>query len=224
MSRMLAVISLALFQQLASAAVVESRFDTDADGWDGITFNNVANSWFALEGNDNPYTLGYSSTGGNPGGYVSFVDPNFGDSYFRAPAAYRGNLSAYAGGTLSFDRSDISGGGSPYVNPLVALVSGNTVIVNGGAAPTLYPDWSSYSFGLNAAGWRFNSLGGAAVSDAEFALVLANVSALYISAEAWSPVVETGNLDNVRLASPVPVPAALLMFAPALLALTPRRS
>src|SRR5207247_1783436 len=66
---------------------LKSAFDIDAEGWTCVGA--------AVE---------YRQSGGNPGGYL-FVDPFERDilSECTAPAQFRGDLSAFDGGTLSFD-------------------------------------------------------------------------------------------------------------------------
>src|SRR5262245_36980182 len=83
----------------ASANTVSSTFDMGPEGWS------------ALDQQTGDYTASWQSTGGNPGGFLQGTENIAlgGTGYFIAPSKFLGNLSAYAGGTLTYDLKVIQG-------------------------------------------------------------------------------------------------------------------
>src|ERR1044072_8222013 len=83
---------LALFLNSANAQII-SNFSVDSDGWTA-----------ADAGGGNPQTLTYSSSGGNPGGFISLNIANGNPFYWQLPAKFLGNraYSSY-GEALTFD-------------------------------------------------------------------------------------------------------------------------
>src|SRR5262245_26334381 len=78
-------------------ATVKGQIKSDfAYGSDGLTaFDNNSGLSSAVT---------YTSTGGNPNGYISFTTTaNYVPIYFRAPAKFQGNLSIAYNKNLSFD-------------------------------------------------------------------------------------------------------------------------
>lgn len=216
-----------LVSTVANADIISSDFSADDGGWIGLTFSSSTVPDF----NATPKTafpVVHSAVGGNPGGFVSFKDPDTLWSYFLAPSQYTGNQSAMLDGSLSFSlQHEIGVGGALFDvgQPHVALQSGTTVLVlDAGDPPALTPDWRAYSALLNeTAGWKVGTLTGAAATRQQLQQVLGSLDALYVAAEFVSPVTETTGLDSVTLSSPVPVPPALYGFGAALLWLRRRR-
>ncbi len=154
--------------------VITSSFDTDLEGWSAVGFeiddsfgailsgqvlsvvNNTADMVHDAGGDSDPAFTG------NPGGFARFtdvvVDPG---SFANAPAAFLGDLSAYAGGTFSFDhRLFNEGSDATSVQPYaVAFISGDPNDLNAygavfpgpglGAADT---DWVNLSVNLTDGG------------------------------------------------------------------------
>ena len=91
-------VAFALSIAQASADTISSTFDTGAEGWSALDPTG-------------DYTASWQSTGGNPGGFLQGNESNpLGDTgYFIAPSKFLGNLSAYAGGTLTYDLKVIQG-------------------------------------------------------------------------------------------------------------------
>jgi len=198
---------------------IVSDFASDADGWTARTFGNVSNQPnFANFFTSDVFPVAHSPSAGNPGGYVEIADPDNGWTYFSAPSKFLGNQSTAYGGSLNFDLSEFPNGGTLLAEiPFVALVSGTTVLVyDAGDFPAVHPDWTSYTVPFATdAGWLVGGYGGEAASDNDLLAVLGALDGLYIVAEFRTPIVEAMGLDNVVL-SPVPVPGALALFAPAL--------
>lgn len=198
---------LALASTPAFSAI--STFDVDSDGW-------VADSEGDFVG-----SLSWLANGGNPDGHVQIVDVASGpDNYFVAPTKFLGNQSGALGSNLTFDLKWLFPEGhteNPYYAPDVVLKgNGLTAVFATGTNP-LVNVWNSYSIPLVASSWKLNSLDGNAVSEGDFADMLANLSGFKIRAE-FRYGNETAFLDNVKLAS-VPVPPALALFATGLIPL-----
>lgn len=194
----------------AMAIGVSSDFSVDADGWTVSTLSDSGGPNFlvALQSGLAPT---HNASGGNPGGFISILDPDTGWTYFVAPSKFTGNQADKFGGSLSFSLQQATNGGfllDPEP-PHLALVSGTTVLVlDAGAVPVATPDWSSYTVALMAGTWHLNSLSGALATNADLQTVLGNLSALFVVSEFISPVVEVNGLDSVSLVAPVPLPTA----------------
>ncbi len=154
--------------------VVTSTFDTDLEGWSAVGFNVDTSIGAILSGNvlsivDNTADMVHDAGGdsdpaftGNPGGFARFtdviVDPG---SFASAPAAFTGDISAYEGGTFSFDHRLFSEGSnaasiSPYA---IAFISGDPNDLNAYGAVLPGPDlgeadtdWVNLSINLTDGG------------------------------------------------------------------------
>jgi hypothetical protein len=179
---------------LAVSSALAAGFNTDAEGW--TTTNGGAQVWMP--------------TGGNGGGWLQVTDISNDDFLLNAPAAWLGNWSTYAGGTLSFDARNVNGDvpdWSPFGEVIIWGPGGPLVFDM--AAPGNPPadgQWHHYSFVLPASP------------------VLANVVGLTIKGEFHAGVTEVVGFDNIQV-TPVPEPAeaALLLGGLGLLALQRRR-
>ena len=142
---------------------------------------------------------GWESTGGDPGGYLHWVDAASGeDSYYQAPKAFLGTKAAFYGGTLSYAILDTGNGLTAYDVQLAG--GGHTLqFTNPGDAGFPTPNtWSDASVALVAANF-IDTATGAAPSRSEMRDVLHHLTALDIRAE-YVTGAETGGLDNVILA------------------------
>jgi hypothetical protein len=194
-----------------------STFDSDAEGWTSIGFSNVNNyPLFPTPVTNSAVGVDYQASGGNPGGYISKMDPDGNWQYFSAPAAYLGNQSAAIGTNLTFDELIVNTFGQPALSPqgpLVAITDGTTTLVYGGGnilPPISGSSWNSLSVPLVASDWTVSTPAGAAASSAQFNSVMSNLSGVYILSDFWTGSGGNGEivgLDNVDLA-PVPLPAA----------------
>ncbi len=169
-------------------ATVASTFDTDTEDW---LWGGSPVSW--------------SATGGNPGGYIDVVVAAYG--YLSSPAKFLGDLSAYDGGTFSFDAiliDDASG------NQAGSYAFGEVTISDGtnSASTDFFPwdqrpgtgSWSSYSHDFTAE--SFN------VTQVVWDDILDNVSGLSIQVNTYQGEEEYG-LDNIVLV-PEPMTVGLL--------------
>ncbi len=199
----------ALCPATSNAAVV-STFDGDTDGWSAI--GDIAS----------PAT--FSSSGGNPGGHIFINDAVTGGvTYFVAPSKFLGDQSTSYGTPFTFDlMQSYSGAPNQFNDADIFLVgAGLTLVFDAPLAPT-NNSWASYNVTLmESAGWRIDSLAGAAPSQAQMQNVLSDITSLRLRAE-FQTGPDTGSLDNVSLV-PEPTTASLLAVGLCLAALRRRR-
>lgn len=202
---LLAAVACAALAVPAQAQTITSGFDTGLDGWTGA---GGAVTWV--------------SSGGNPGGYLRQADNLNTWMTVFAPSAFLGNLSAYLGGSLSFDARNL--GSAPDLNqaPLFGTV---TITGTGGSAsrtlgglgqPPAGNLWNGYSAALTAGLWTGN-----------LTAALNNVTEISVVLEFNNDIVEVAGFDNFKLqgVSTVPEPSsfALVGFGAALVGVGLRR-
>lgn len=193
-----------LFVGTNAHAAIADDFSSDSSGWQLID----------LQGSGN-YTnvIGTQGVTYNSGGYISATDPSNYSFYFDAPDKYTGNLSAYSGGTLSFDTfytpNETSSAWRDDAD--IMLTSGSTHLV-WQAASNPGATWTHVNVVLGVSqGWKIGTIHGNDATASEIANALSNVTALRIRGEYVNGVVETTALDNVVL-TPVPEPETYAMF------------
>lgn len=190
-----------------AGAAVSNGFGIDSEGWDVITAGDVSAAPIAT------YGAVHNAAGGNPGGYISILDPDDQNTYFRAPAAYLGNMGPALGGVLRFDQI-VSTPSLDYDTQDVVLKGGGLTLTYNLPLPAQTDVWKTITvpLGPNAA-WTLN--GGAAASLADFQTVLGNLGDLWILAEYTNGLIEITGIDNVQLAEAVPEPGTLLLMVSA---------
>ena len=179
-------VAFALSIAQASADSISSTFDTGTEGWS------------ALDQTGHDYTASWTSTGGNPGGFLQGTEtnPNGGTGYFIAPSKFLGNLSAYAGGTLTYDLNVIQG--TDYFSDVDVIISSgaNSASWTSNINPVGH-GWVTFQVQLNQANFGSN-----------LASILSNVTEFQIRGEFINgPEVE--GLDNVLLSTPAVVPGPI---------------
>ncbi|MCK4341264.1 MAG: PEP-CTERM sorting domain-containing protein [Phycisphaerae bacterium] len=182
---------------LAAAPIATSTFDAGDEGWTVVT------------------TLGYqgppqySSTGGNPDGFIYAVDPDTGAWGFAAPATFLGPVSEAYGQTFSFD---IAAYYDPeYVSGWVGIEgAGYQFVCLFDAPATTYPDWHGRTVWMTeTAGWVDPDTGLPPTSTQMMA-VLSNLEGLVITAEFVEGLEDDiSGLDNVVL---MPEPGTLALL------------
>lgn len=169
---------------IASASVVQSTFDTSVDGWTTV-FDGTAPQHLA--------------SGGNPGGHIFATDdPASQTWFFRAPAKFKGNQTAFVGGNLSFDlRLD---GTTSLYNDRDIIIYNNTASIWMDFATFPSTAWSHFSADLKtSANWRIGAFASSSpATAANIQSVLSNVTDIYIRGE-FRAGVDSGSLDNVVL-------------------------
>ncbi len=180
------------------------------------TFDSNDQGWFihdfAGEGdyhtNFGTFTADFNATGGNPGGFISHIDPS-GGSFFFENTTGLGDYSSFSGGTFNF---------SLMTDQEANFIDDNVVILRGGASdltlvsqisPLPNQSWTDYSIDLVASNFTYNNKSGGVVSDADFAAVLGDLTNVLIDAEYHNGVSETTSLDSVWFAAVPTGPSAV---------------
>lgn len=185
---------------LPAQAELLSTFDTGLEGWTGLG----------------------GSVSHAAGGYLLQQDTQSTWMSVVAPAAFHGDLSAYLGGTLSFDGRNMDGAAAdlasgPWFGKVTITGPGGSawrqVAGVGPGQPPVNGGWQTYAAALDASGWTGN-LGAA----------LANVTSMTVSLEFNDEVAELAGFDNFRV-SAVPEPGswALMLAGAGLLGSLVRR-
>jgi hypothetical protein len=170
---------------LGRAAAVISTFDSGLEGWT-----------FTSEGE-----ISWEPSGGNPGGYIRFVDDPGVGARLVAPSKFLGDWSGLDGiGVISYDHAIFDVGVNPIFHPYNISISGPDGLAEWrGATPAGVTDWRTVEALLKESEWT--------VTEGAWPLLLANVTELRIAIEAvenlyipgtpWSGDI-TG-MDNVYL-------------------------
>jgi cysteine-rich repeat protein len=165
-----------------AAADLVSTFDSGLEGW--TTENGGA--------------FTYEASNGNPGGFLKLDNDEVFNADVFAPPGFLGDLSAYAGGTLSWDGILLGTGGAFYFSSgdygSLYLFNGpfNNIfadVVPNGGTPS-QGSWQTFSIPLTPE--AFNA------SPEYFAATLANVTEIRLYIEAlFGPEIE--GFDNFRI-------------------------
>lgn len=177
------------------AHALQSTFNSDAEGW--TLANDASGPTWAV-------------SGGNPGGYIYGTDLGDGRTwYFVSPASWNGNLSAYKGGTLSYDINLLYKSGGYFDNTEVIIRSGSSHVDWNPTTPhqPALNTWTTYSVELTYANFGGNQ--------ALFDSVMSNVTSIWIRGEYISGGDKEG-VDNIIMTAPVPIPGAMFLLAPGL--------
>ena len=199
-------ISLVGLVSAISAADVVSDFETGTDDWLGVNvsfpglvpLNTVVPSW-----------TGHSITATEEGSGL-FV--------LAGPSKFLGDQSAYLGGHVSFQLADAVSDGVPYPN---LLLRGNgTVLYFETSAPGT--SLTNFDIALTPTGWKDGT--GAAATQAQFNSAFSNLDVFAVNADWKTSGTDSVELDNVRMASPVPEPATMAALSLGVGILLRRRS
>ncbi|MEO7989394.1 MAG: FG-GAP-like repeat-containing protein, partial [Chryseolinea sp.] len=189
-------------------AQITSTFDSDADGW---TFLNSATT----------VTPNYSTTGGNPAGFISLTysaNTATGTQNWVAPAKFCGNhLVLSLGMNLNFDLQQSGAGTSSSINGDVRIESSSVNLVYSlPAKPATTPAWSSYSIRLDETqGWRVYTTTGAVATRDQIKAALRNIRSIEIRGTYATNASYLSGIDNVVLEErTLPVAPAVTSFAP----------
>src|SRR5262245_27061136 len=174
----LAAVCLLSFAMPAHASTITSTFTLGLEGWTAIDTTGG--------------TPAQVASGGNPGGYLYVDNAEQFWTYVIAPVAFTGNLSAFNGGSFSFDGNQLTGNGQYTGNPndwghvTITGASGSASLRFARGAITA-GRWITYSMPLTAAAWGLTS--------AQWAALLSNVTDIRISLEGTFGS-ETNGFDN----------------------------
>lgn len=181
--------------------IASSTFDTGLDGWTVDSGNVTGN-------------LAWSSTGGNPGGFLLAIDGTNPNGIMRAPGKYLGNWTPLDGtGTLSFDHKVIDlGAGVFEVGPYTVDIAGPTTSATwtSTTAPNGVTPWVNIVVPIEESAWS--------VTSGTWAALLADVTRLRIHVELIGNNQQPNDLaglDNVVLSqsTAIPEPASIVLLA-----------
>ncbi|UJP05817.1 MAG: hypothetical protein LZF61_02250 [Nitrosomonas sp.] len=191
----------------AAVPLASSTFDSDTDGWTGLTTDGSP-AWSVITSG----LLPMYSTDGAPTGSIVLSDSDTQWTYFDAPAKFLGNQSAAFGGSLQFDSRFVTAGTS-YTDEAEVVLKGAGLTLVYNITDSLSDTWTHFDVALASGNWRVDNIfGGALATDAQLQAVLGGLDALWINAEYFTPVQEAIALDNVMLLSAVPEPQHYLML------------
>jgi hypothetical protein len=187
---------IAIFAATAGATTITSTFDTDLDGW---TAKNGTVLW--------------SSTGGNPGGFLQEEDTAESNMQVVAPAKFLGDLTGY---TFTVDIRQLIGSAGTFGgfgNLTLTGPGGLTMIADFGDPST---SWTTYSLPLTSA-----SFGG----NPDFNTIITNVTKIQVALDPRNQENDDQvGLDNVILSNDqadvvgAPEPGSLTLLGAALVA------
>ena len=193
------VLAVGFHANSVSALTITNSFDSDPQGWIG---------------NPGEGALAWIAVGGNPDGHIQITDIGGGTNNGLASGAlagpsFLGDLSAFNGGTLSFEMATIAGGGGTFASfGNLRIEGGGLVATNDVAGNAPVGGWQNYSTGFDAATWG--------VSATDWLTILSNVTLFGFPTDAFNGA-DTIGIDNVTLQSstpaPVPLPAGLPLMA-----------
>lgn len=187
---------------------VVSDFTIDDEAWK--VYNEPAGGAPSLP-------IVYSSTGGNPGGYIKETDISVGTWGWLAPSEFKGDFSEYYGCYLTFDLIEDSHAGVMPNTYDVMFVNnaGDTMVFNTAYDPIPINTWVNYVVPLTSvAGWKYGSSIAAAAPDAtgaQMLAILSDVNKLRIRAEFSGLTYEVNGMDNVMLTC-ILLPVELINF------------
>ncbi len=195
---------------LLSAVLAHSQVTSD--------FSSSADSWTVFDNNSGSSTTPtYNSTGGNPGGYISFSTTSTAvPFYFRAPSKFIGNQSASYNQTLTFDLR-ISTAGSDNSNGDIMILSPYGTLFYQLPSKPSSTQWSSYSISLNESLWHNGGIAAAAPNQIQMKQVLSNITNLQIRLKylVTTGGTYTSQLDNVVLNTPtLNSPPSIISISP----------
>ena len=199
------VTTLAVLLPTVRAASISS-FDATSEGWSIVSFANLSTNDYSIVGT---YAPTYSSTGGNPGGFISISDPDGGDFTFAAPAAVRSSLSGAFGTVLSYDLTHTG---------TINYQAGDVILEGGGlrlvwqSSPPIAPTsgWTPVSVALAPSPqWHLAATNGSLASASDFQTVLASTTGFFVRGE-YTDGAEVAGIDNIIV---VPEPSSLAFLA-----------
>ncbi|MBN1806254.1 MAG: hypothetical protein JW837_13485 [Sedimentisphaerales bacterium] len=208
-----AVMYVSLFS--AAQASITSTFDSGSEGWVQLEINNTPMTYNIIGANP----VGWSSSGGNPDGHIWGNDFSDQGWSFGAPSDYRGDKSAYYGGTIEFDLLS-----TPTTQPALAvsllwLRSSSVLLIFTDTKQAPGSLYTHYEMVLEPAeGWSAVALNPstglpsgsfAPATETDFLTTLSNLTSVEVRGD-WVNGNETSRLDNFSM---VPEPATICLLA-----------
>ena len=192
----------------ASADVITSTFEADAEGWivaDGNSPENESVSTPAM----------FQASGGNADGFITTAINWPGTAFFVAPDLFLGDQSDKFAGSVTVDRRFVQPDSAADTNQVDYSV--DLTMTGLGGAVTLAADlpmvslvsWESFSVDLSSVGGWFHLNSGVAATDAEILSVLGDLEDIRLRGNIRDTFGRIGT-DNFSL---VPTPGAVALLA-----------
>lgn len=213
----LAVIAVAALAGVASADVIFSDFDFDAENWlvaDGDSPDNQSTTAIP----------DHRDSGGNVAGFITTPFPWQTTAFFVAPDKFYGDRSGYFDGRIEVDRRFVEPRVSTdpyqidYAADLTMTGAGLTLAVDLVEVPI--DNWDTYTIDLNASGGWFHLDSGIAATDDEISALLADLEDIRVRGNL-NDVFGNLAIDNFGL---VPTPGSVAVLGAAALMIRRRRA
>ena len=175
--------------------------------WDTGTFEG----WTFTDGGSTGGTWVNPGSGGNPGGFVQYIDGTDGQAappQLSAPSAYLGDYNGLIGGFFQYDvRIDAAAGdGSDATNyPRIRLFGADGSIARAALDVQVTNDWQQVTISIVESDWQMVS--------GTWAGLIGDVNGLYFGGDVLLGGGPEGAVDNFRLFIPAPGATALLGLA-----------
>jgi len=164
-----------------------------------FSFDTGSQGWTAALGG----ALTWTSTDGNPGGYLRVADASNDDFVIVAPAGALGDWSAFLGGKISFDARNENGVAADWPTfGEVSLNNGTPVDLVAVGLPPPDGQWHHYEVPLTTAVWGAN-----------LPSLLANITSMTLRGEFHNGVAEVVGFDNISITAVPELPVPALMLA-----------
>lgn len=176
---------------------IKSVFDKDVEGWTVVTYPEKTYSAKAQKFGA-PHWV---PLGGDFGGCIQIDDVQSGsDTFFSAPPKFRGDDSAFYGGTLTYQLNDTAGNDYMDDDAVVLKGGGLTLVFESKTKPTdKKMQFTKFTIPLSEKGWTKDKYHGTPVNAAEMRKALAKVMELSIRSE-YHTGQDDSHLDNVVMA------------------------
>lgn len=189
------ILTCSLAACIANADVLTTWDSGALEGW-SFTPNPDAGDWEVF------------AAGGNPGGYVSYIDgpdgmaqPNF----LYAPSEYLGDYSTYGPGA-GFSYDAIWEASHAVINaPIIRLFGANGEVAEGFGPGVNSAGWDSFFISLEESSWTMLS--------GDWNDLIQDVTALIIHGDNGIGAGREAGVDNFRLVVPAPGTAGILAAA-----------
>lgn len=183
---------LSLGAAFASTQPLVSTFDSSREGWTVETRTNPGGV-FNLVAVYQPDSI---DSGGDSGGFISELDPDNNWSFFRAPASWHGDRSAYSGRWLRYStRTDTTN----YPDGRLVILFGNGQRISHNAGIPPINVWTRRHVPLSQGAWFVGTNAtGTLATQTQIDAVLGNLEALFIGLEfGGDSLEERVDLDRV---------------------------
>lgn len=176
----------------AAAQPLVSTFDSSREDWTVETRTNPGGAFNLVAS----YQPDFVASGGDPGGYISELDPDNQWSFFRAPASWHGDRAAFSGRWLRYStRTDTAN--FPDGRLIILFGGGQRISHDAGIPPVNV--WTRRHVPLSQGAWFVGTnASGTLATQAQIDAVLGNLQALYIGLEFGGDLLEERvDLDRV---------------------------